>query len=497
MASLSSLPVELIERIYDFLDPGTHLDFSLISKSLAYHSRDLLEHHRQCRERLRTAHVSTHDLTARNLLNTIAQDHVAAWHIRDLELSSSGTSPLAEVDRYALEVDLYGLLEARLWSPMVNRIPQPTSTLDAIHKALEDCSLSTKQFILLTALCTRLRTLKLHAFERSASNNDASHENAEPVEELAGLLLLLSSQESSASLAIWPPGLQTLRKLVLHGSDARYPFPNTDLAPHTVASFFLLPTISTVHLTKMRWEARHQPIASNHPPSAVRHTILEHVQGPAANEVVNQLIAMAPNLTSLFLRACSFDGGNVCEPDLPCHQLERVVFDGRADSLSEFYHHLGFPWNHLAAMKAIKILTLDVLDMMPCSTRRSMVEVKYKGEGREEFLQRFVDSIPPTLEVLMLQHPPHQRLNDREMQKVGDALMRLVEEKRCPGLEAIYADKFEGWMHGMRNQWGAATPGNWLEDVQVLMKNRGIAMYGQKDEGATNRFIEKVCSELC
>ncbi|KAK3715106.1 hypothetical protein LTR37_007316 [Vermiconidia calcicola] len=158
-----------------------------------------------------------------------------------------------------------------------------------------------------------------------------------------------------------------------------------------------------------------------------------------------------------------------------------------------------FRWENLAGLESIRVLTVDLLDMFPAGSRRSIIEREFAGENHEQFLQRFTSSIPRTVETLIFQDTPAQRLADYEMRAVGDALMHLIEEKQppiCRNIAAIYVDNFEDRMREARCKWAQHTEGGWLREVQLYGEVHGVAVYTQDDLGATDRFIEHICSRV-
>ena len=140
--SLSEMPPELIIRIYDFLDPGSHLAFALTSQKLHTYSKDILQHHRECHSRYRLC-TDENWRVIQDTLKTVATDHIAAWHLRyframftvegGVETVDEETIPLGNVVRNKLcAIGLEQLLDLELEttkSLMLRRSEEATQTL--------------------------------------------------------------------------------------------------------------------------------------------------------------------------------------------------------------------------------------------------------------------------------------------------------------------------------------------------------------------------------
>ncbi len=83
--SLLDLPAELVQRIYSFLDPSSHLDFALCCRTVAALARDVLARHQTC-HKLHLTYADRPFQDARKNLLKIAQDHIRAWHVRTFEI---------------------------------------------------------------------------------------------------------------------------------------------------------------------------------------------------------------------------------------------------------------------------------------------------------------------------------------------------------------------------------------------------------------------------
>jgi hypothetical protein len=51
-------------------------------------------------------------------------------------------------------------------------------------------------------------------------------------------------------------------------------------------------------------------------------------------------------------------------------------------------------------------------------------------------------------------------------------------------------------MHKQRNQWGAATAGQWLQGAKAFVEHSGFAMYTQEDFPATERLMKSLIGNL-
>ncbi|KAK3715107.1 hypothetical protein LTR37_007317 [Vermiconidia calcicola] len=170
MASIHSLPTELILCIYYFLDPGSHLDFAITSKQLARQSEDVLAHHRECRKVYDTSVIPSPERSTSLLWDKVVEDRVAAWHVRKLTIHDRDASLdwMDSQQRFEMGLDADRLLEPVIWRNLVQSLMEHASiaTIGNVARELEQGSLCFKQALLITALCSRLRTLDLHFYKR-------------------------------------------------------------------------------------------------------------------------------------------------------------------------------------------------------------------------------------------------------------------------------------------------------------------------------------------
>lgn len=86
MGPLDILPVELISSIVEHIHPSAHLSFARTCRICFECSKEVLSRHKEYgtsrdfknQEDLQPSHIS-------NLLCTIANDSIAAWHVRNLD----------------------------------------------------------------------------------------------------------------------------------------------------------------------------------------------------------------------------------------------------------------------------------------------------------------------------------------------------------------------------------------------------------------------------
>jgi hypothetical protein len=111
--------VELVAKIYRYLDPASHLDFALTDKHIFLYSYDILERHRKHRQSYRTLTDGSPETLIRALRN-VATDHIAAWHIRTFEgLNASEVPPNYD----ATEAELVVLTKTVHDAMVANGIP--------------------------------------------------------------------------------------------------------------------------------------------------------------------------------------------------------------------------------------------------------------------------------------------------------------------------------------------------------------------------------------
>ncbi|KAK5166077.1 uncharacterized protein LTR77_008338 [Saxophila tyrrhenica] len=510
MASLSSLPVELVLRIYDFLDPGSHLDFSLISKYLAHCSQDLLKHHRHCYAQYRMLQASTHDGTLQALLQTLVKDEIAAWHVRRLELThvletkwSASPTTAASQDGLEKTAEKDRLWTDRVWATIASRAQYSSEAYESLAQIasieVEASALLHKQFIPLIGLCPKLRALQtVPERGRSYQVDDYPEDSDRPVAALSLTLLSLAMIEDHGSATIWPGALRGLRRVSIADHRANV----HSYSPSTILPFFMLPAIETVHLSTIAWDTAQQKLECQRmfwpedrkSGSTVQNIIFEHVNGRCVSEFIDHLLRYTPQLSTAVFNGCNFPGVDKVVRKLGRRKLETLIFRGDAGSVAN--NGWSFTWDCLEALNDVRVLTVDMLATIASSTRRSEIEQRYKDETQEQFFDRFVNSVPKTVEVLIIQEAGPQRLNDDEMEKVAEALVRLVKAGRCPKLTTIYADNFEFAMRRQRCAWGRYTDGGWLRTAKETIKQHGVTMYNQDDAGTTDAYLEALLQDM-
>lgn len=233
--SLHSLPAELVLRIHYFLDPGSHLNFSLTDKHIHNCSSDILTHHQRCSERCREC-LSEEVESFLKLLSQVATDPIAAWHVRHIKatggehLDTSDDSPRASTDReaaYDIFIDgattISEILRNGTGLAGVNLNQNYVQSSDNQVAHLRDLLRSYHWEVLQVlffALCPRLRSIKFSNWPNSPLHVTMSDHNRETWNEwwrmnLFGLVIR-HFYETPDSL--WPCGFRSLRNIRFTGS---------------------------------------------------------------------------------------------------------------------------------------------------------------------------------------------------------------------------------------------------------------------------------------
>ena len=549
MASLSSLPAELILRIFDFVPPQNHLDFALVSKQIAAPAKDVFDHHRRCRQRYQRTQIALDGNTIHTLWRKILDDPVVAWHIRTLYLDQVEWHLLDQVEWgpevapdeeerlcSTLEVEKLTniLLGRKAVDDSTDRTPSacaesfdlrdghdgwrrkttaistpfhegsnlglsPYDTED-LERCFEEAPITIRQVLLIAALCPRLDSFKTIR----ESDLDQAEPNARSVVPLLSELAhYLSRCPEEAVTAAWPLGLMNLRSITTIAVDIHYrPTTTIDL----LMRLTLLPNLQSLRISWLRFsDAEH--FNGSHDCPEIRNTSLQHLFFDCCSDTVtgariDAIIKPFKALRSMVLTDSNFLDVDLCKQTLfdNCGStLESFVFTGsRHDTFPNRQLPVEPGWDNLAKLQVIRTLTVDVLEMFPCGSRRSIVEKTYGHETIEETQRRFVRSLPTTLETLIFVETGHQRMNDKEMGHFGDFIVQLVKEKRCPGLVAIYADEFESSMRDSRSRWGMPTEGGWLREAKrrVQELDLGVILYTQDDVDATEAFLEDLYGRI-
>jgi hypothetical protein len=154
--SILSLSLELVENIYRYLDPASHLNFALINKHTFHFSSGILNRHRDC-------HRSYRNFTEQNpeslveLLENVVKDHVVAWHVRTFQELNSRTWHTDTI----IDEAKYTALAKRFYAAMaVNGFP--AFRLDRLQ--LDGLLFIETIQTAILALSTGLHTLKSTAF---------------------------------------------------------------------------------------------------------------------------------------------------------------------------------------------------------------------------------------------------------------------------------------------------------------------------------------------
>lgn len=83
MASISSLPVELVARIGELTDPFSHIDLACTCSFIAGSLEDVLKRHRA--EYTKKPCSDLDPLTIPRVLRTVIANPIAAYHLRTIQ----------------------------------------------------------------------------------------------------------------------------------------------------------------------------------------------------------------------------------------------------------------------------------------------------------------------------------------------------------------------------------------------------------------------------
>ena len=295
---------------------------------------------------------------------------------------------------------------------------------------------------------------------------------------------------------IWPLGTDSLRSVAIYDKDGR------GVTPVHLGFLVLLPNLATIYVQGLSTTSQQDLddfeglFDQRIPPRSlsVRNIFLESARSASTHLILQRLLASIACLHTLILKDCELRqlGHNVNSlGEEHASTLETLIICGNASRIGDGHHPM-CRMRQFQNATALRVLSIDILDIIPASARRSVIEENHRDEIESGFIERFSDLLPQTLEVLILQKTPSQRLNDGEMHKVDRALTYVIESKRCPSLKALYLDSFEAGMRDARCQWGQWTAGGWLENVRASGRLYDVQVYTQVDEGATAQYVNSI-----
>ena len=166
---IHSFPLELLEKVYRYLDPAFHLDLALVDKYIFNLSRHIIERHQKY---YRSYRISSDQKPGAifSQLQAVAADHVAAWHLQTFEGLNNNSE--YQITNHASAAELATLAETVQKSMVAIGIPPfsiaqvRAGNLDALETAL-------------LALSSRVHTIKSIDF----FHNPSQDENAEAVDD--------------------------------------------------------------------------------------------------------------------------------------------------------------------------------------------------------------------------------------------------------------------------------------------------------------------------
>ncbi len=491
MPRIEDLPTELLLLVFEFLDPASHFDFCLTSTTIARRAKDVLAHHRQWEVLYGQRTISSTEKG--NIFGDMLDDRAAAFHIRDL-LIRDNLDVSADVSR--------ALTSNEKWDIMDHIFDEFSDCPAHTDAALRDiCRRHEKtggffpgrmrwafQCPLALCLLPRLRSLELRLLCTVGTQARESH-----LLWNINYMVCEFSRQSFTPSAGWPGAYGSLTEL-----NCSAEHPRSGFSPEQILNLMLLPSLKKLSVQRMRTWATQTPddapiLGSSRHTSHVTQLYFKQASGNNVADFIERMIQTAPELTSIIFHDCSFARFNMVVRALHSiksgYGLRRLIFSGNNSDITTDNNAQSLFGSALEGLYSLQVLTVDPLDMLPAGSRRSIIEMEYGHETPQESASRFARSIPSSLEVLILQKTPSQRLSDNEMQNVAMALALLLRSRRCSRLHAIYADNFEDGMREQRCTWGQFTVGNWLRVIKSLAPTFGVTFYDQDDIGATDRFL--------
>jgi hypothetical protein len=407
-AGIRTLSVEIIERIYHYLAPASHLDFALADKHLLHYSHGILERHYKYYCSYQTCTDEDPEALL-SILRNVATDHIAAWHLRNFK---GFDTSILQTSYRAKEVELIALAKTVHAAMVVNGIP-PFSL-----RRLRNGDFESLQTALL-ALSTGLHTVQsTHFFPVpqavviQESSDDLWNEAEIPSVSLGHykfLLLTTCSEQYTEHKAhnfftdvvrayhelspqpSWPPGFDNLRTIMIG-----VPFadvtkePVALLTPSNVAPLFLLPNINAIYLQGL-YEAEYveDPFGSDfylpEHSSSVQHLFLERAHPECVKNAVNAFVKSAKSLTSLLVKDCEFNNFDMTV-DFAVNEhnggaLQTLLWSEEEGDLRGYRSSKFYPEESVSAMRHVRILALDIEDVLNgCSAGYSSKEYEDKVE---------------------------------------------------------------------------------------------------------------------
>ncbi|KAF2668717.1 hypothetical protein BT63DRAFT_440818 [Microthyrium microscopicum] len=441
---IDSLPLELVQSIYRYLDPAYHLNFALTNKKIFNQSQSTLENHQKCSRSFRNWSFGTsrdnNGVGLVDLLSTVAFDHVAAWHVQTLELKYNSTTEIIDA---VSESSLQAV--TRLVNAAMTANGIPAFTLRRIREG----NVEALQFALI-AFSSGLHTLKLENYplpvavgdeEREQETNDELWRQSEKY----GGYIEQSNQNLFSNIIratleidpqpLWSPGFQCLQHIIIR-SPIEPSEPVSEIDAMNVASVFLLPNISSIYLRGLAfhgaaaeagtWAADLRlPKRS----STVQHLFLELAQGGEVKYAVNTILASAKCLKTFILKDCEFNDFDISigilAQDTPQSTLETLLWSDEPGWLTGYRCSKFDPDEVVQHMGSIRILTLDIFDIFLGYEGRLSGIVE--NSNQDSFVTWLGYSLNCYLETLVIKCS--DRLSEADLRAINDAVVELMQFK--------------------------------------------------------------------
>ena len=257
------------------------------------------------------------------------------------------------------------------------------------------------------------------------------------------------------------------------------------------------------------WDQSHPaiPIRS----SSMQNLFIEEASGSYVNDFICRLILSTKGLKSIILKNCDYD-----ESHAGFHETIQWLAKFQATSLEILIYYgitqLGpldlsetacmfFQPREIEHIEKLKVAMLDINDIRLASYGElNQVDVDTNGlsgtvASYDDFVIYAAHSIPNSIETLILSYYRPAKLNNKDIAAIEDALIKVIRERYCPNLTAIYLDWVEVQIRSVRSD-NDMPPGGWFHRTVECGEDHGIIVYTARDLGSTERYISGICDRI-
>jgi hypothetical protein len=473
MTFSTSLPPELVIRVFDFVDPPTLVDLACTCKALEKCSRGILRKHRTSHARYRVVtDVAPQSLT--EVLRKSLADHHLAWHVREVEVTctrtqwshwkqsgdteeveSTGTADLSPPPDYAFTQDEQVDLLSQLREVFHFNEEQIAMAYEDLQHG-NDAPLK----LLLFGACPRITSVKFSRHIRvfgkctieRASPNDLQEKPRSSLEYFHQAILNLLQSKSSA----WPAGLDSLQNLAL-GVDPGDGIENLAFAPSPLlfANCMHLPNLTSLYCSGLSIYGMHggvQDYTGVHYQIEERSSSVQDIfldDAHAHHESLRGIIAGCKRLKSLTIAGGALSGvDDVVETAGCCYQqsLETLMlYDPSGLHGRNAMIFLPESMKDLTGLRTFYIAAKDVLHdayehfiSLGVEPGKCKCDEEHFWMCEQDFFVRFCmnSAFPESTEVLVLGTKERQIFRPRSGLLPGDAdlldqaITAMIEHKR-------------------------------------------------------------------